>query len=227
MSRETSKKINYLIVPCPGSPTFDGDEVKLQDLENDKVEKGFKLYLGAEDRMKAAVIKAQDAEKIILVGGSQSKVTAMFIYFNQKMYECSYKYKAENLICLVSRPDSTGNFAAIKKYFKQEGINNPSIAIISNNYHLKRLELIWKSLFPDLKLKKYCAEMVLDNITTQDMYKKELERREIREKIGCEGWKNRCYKNQDKIIKWKSEFWTCEKIILDFQTENIEDKKER
>src|SRR5450759_575119 len=137
------KEFRYLIVPSPGNPSFREDEIIFY-LDKDNVP-----YLGAEDRLKAAVLKAKKAEKVVLIGGSQSGVMSMFIYFKKRMCEFSHNDKPE-LICLVSKPDSAGNLSAFKKYFEQQknGKNkdNINIAIISNEYHLTRLGLIWTSL---------------------------------------------------------------------------------
>jgi len=197
-----------LIVPCPGNPNFQDDKIKFDNLDGE-------LYLGSEDRMKAAIMKANEFQEVILVGGSESKVTAMYIYFKKKINH-------EKLICLVSEPDSTGNLAAVKLYLK-ETIFNSNITIISNKYHLPRLKLIWQSLYnSNVNLECIDAETILKKENeVESLYKKELEKREIKENEGCKDWENKLYHNQEKINPWEPEFWKCEKLILDFETSYI------
>lgn len=211
-----TKEFQYIILPCPGDPHFHDKEISLSDLDNG-------LYLGAEDRMRAAVLKAKSAEKVVLIGGSQSKVVSMFLYFKQKM--CEFNHDKTELICLVSKPDSTGNLSAFRKYFEQKNngknIRDFNIAIISNQYHLERLTLIWNSIFetsdnPNLKL--ISTSKILNDTKTENRYVTELKLRKEKEKAGCMDWKNKCYKNQCEIIKWNPTFWTCEELILNFET---------
>jgi len=208
----STEKIEYLIVPCPGNPTFYEDEVRFSDLDGD-------LYLGAEDRMKAAIVVAETATNIVLVGGSQSKVVAMFIYFTKEIKRLGLKKPL--LICLVSNRDSTGNLSAFKRYLKENKIDLGSsarVAIISNRYHLPRLKLVWDSLFPNTTLQDISAEKILKKGTKEVLYDKELKRREIIEEAGHRDWKNKCYRNQDKIEKWDEKFWKCEELTLNFET---------
>ncbi|MDD2758389.1 MAG: hypothetical protein PHD72_03410 [Patescibacteria group bacterium] len=220
----SNKKYNYLIVPCAGDPRFEGDKIIFSDLENDKIEPNTKLYLGAEDRMKAAILMAKDAERVVLVGGSQSKVTAMYIYFKKEMDRPQNSDISNlELICLVSKPDSTGNLSAFKKYLtnNKQSSKRFNIAIISNGYHLPRLKLMWESLF-EMKhsMTRLSAEKELKTGLTKDMYVQELKRRKIREAAGCRDWEKGRYDNQEKIVKWdekNSDFWTCEELSLDFE----------
>jgi len=212
----TNEKFDYLIVPCPGDPTFHEDKIIFSDLEDDKINPGTKLYLGAEDRMRAAVINAQKAKTVVLIGGSESKVTSMYIYFMKEM-ECLKNQNRPELICLVSRPDSTGNLSAFKKYLNEKSPDN--VAIISNEYHLPRLKLVWKTLFPEKELIELEAEKTLEDKGIRPknkLYETALRLRNDREKEGQDKWKNTCYPNQDKIEVWNKEFWKCEELDLKF-----------
>ena len=209
---EKTIKFDYLIVPCPGDPSFKEDKVEFFDIED-------KLYLGAEDRMKAATMIARDAEKVILVGGSQSKVVAMFIYFKKEMKKFGFEDN-DQLICLVSKPGSTGNLSAFKKYYNRGGNKEDTVAIISNYYHLPRLKLIWKSLFPEkiiLEENYISAEEILGEGTKDQLHEKELRHRRVTEEAGRRDWRNNSYDNQDKIETWDNEFWKCEELMLDFK----------
>ncbi|MDD4412901.1 MAG: hypothetical protein PHR00_04645 [Patescibacteria group bacterium] len=212
-----NKKYHYLIVPCPGNPMFVGDKVEFSNLESDKHNSELKLFLGAEDRMRAAIIKSRDAEKIVLVGGSESKVLAMYIYFKQQIKKEENK---KEIICLVSTPDSTGNFSAFRKYLKKNQIDVvcTKLAIISNEYHLPRLKLIWDSLFDKNFIVDWFSEVEILKIgLAKDIYEKELANRINKEEAGRRDWVNQQYNGQEDITTWNPDAWKCKELDLKFE----------
>ncbi len=222
----SEKQYDYLIVPCPGNPSFDECEVTLSDLVKSKNKSDPDLYLGAKDRMRAAILVAENTNKVILVGGSESKVTAMYLYFTKEMNKRMEKNTMPKLICLISKPDSTGNLAAVKIFLEKEGIISGKFAIISNDYHLPRLKLISNALFSaSFNLEMISAETILKKGTLDKMYQKELMCRKTCEEAGCRDWENGQYNNQEKIIPWTPNFWTCKKLTLDYQISDLNQRE--
>ena len=193
------REIDYLIVLCPGNPTlYDGDAT-FSDIDGD-------MYLGGKDRMRALISMAHRAMKIVLVGGSEDRVRTMRTYVEKELSKIEINPK---LICLVSNSGSTENLCAFKKHVGRKELGE--VVIVSNEYHLRRIDLVWRSIFPSKRAVLISAEKVLEK-EIPSIYTVHIKNREASEFSGCRDWENGRYRNQDKAHDWDEEFWKCVEI---------------
>jgi len=124
-------KLDILVILCGGNYI---DPKEYQDYGVDGV------YIGAKTRMNAGLKYANNAEKIILIGGSKPKVNAMQQYFE------TY---ADKVVAIVSGSSTYGNIYALDRYI----VDNISVdqcvnmGILSNAYHFTRIYSFISKLF--------------------------------------------------------------------------------
>ena len=143
---------DILVVLCPGDPEVGNDGIiKFKDLSDNKNEYSGKfLYDGGNIRMRAAFSEEIQAEKIIVVGGSKTKVDFMKLYLIQR------GVSDNKIIRIESSSDTNGNLHAIRKILERHNkidkLKDRKIAILTNEYHQPRTQRMGKDILESVKI---------------------------------------------------------------------------
>lgn len=148
-------KFDIVVVLCAGNfitPKDYSDYITINDAN---------VYLGAINRLNAAVKMEHNTVFYIVVGGSKEKVLAM------KQYLINYSVK-KPIKCLVSGPSTYGNMFALNKYIEENIKSATNIGILSNSYHFTRIySFIYKLMSPyshkNSNFIPICSELIEPN----------------------------------------------------------------
>mgnify|MGYP000400671087 CR=1 FL=1 len=112
-------KVDILIVLCAGNFINGGNYDNYMNFKEEKV------YIGAENRMKAAAKLDKFTDKYLVVGGSKEKVTAMKEYLEEN--KCKTPIQR-----LISGPSTCGNIFAINEYIEKNIKKKINVGILRN-----------------------------------------------------------------------------------------------
>ncbi|MCK4524820.1 MAG: YdcF family protein [Candidatus Andersenbacteria bacterium] len=193
---KNKRKYDILIVLCPGNPT---EKCQFPEIEHDAIYDS-RVYIGGEVRMQAAVKASKEAEWIILVGGSQKKVTCMKEYILMRLENIEKKRLKKRIIRIESSPDTNGNMHAVKMALSKLNRYTERLWFLTNSYHIARTKLFAGEIF-NFKFDKdrFLEAEKLDKkslncccLTLEKNLREELE------KQGCLNWGDRIYRDQHK-----------------------------
>ena len=207
---KNKRKYDILIVLCPGNPT---EKCQFPEIEHDVIHDS-RVYIGGEVRMQAAVKASKETEWIILVGGSQEKVTCMKEYILMRLENIEKKRLEKRIIRIESSPDTNGNMHAVKMALSKLNRYKERLWFLTNSYHIIRTRLFADEIF-DFKFNKgqfLKAEKLDEKSLNRCCLTSEKKLRKKLEKQGCLNWRNRIYRDQHK----NSEKFNC--VIHDFKS---------
>ncbi len=196
-NKNKENKYDILIVLCPGEPT---DSCQFLEIEYNKIYDS-KVYIGGEVRMKSAVKLSKNTNWIILVGGSEKKVSCMKKYILERVDFIEKKRLKNRIIRIESDPDTNGNMHAIRKALGESKKYKDKLWFLTNSYHVKRTKLFAKEILDfDFDENRFleAEDLVNENkenlhyscLTSKKSLRKKLEER------GCLDWRDRIYRNQ-------------------------------
>ena len=184
---------DILIVLCPGNPL---KNCRFSEIEYNAIYDA-KTYAGGEVRMRAAVKASENADWIIVVGGSERKVSCMKDYILKRVNAVENKRLKQHIIRVESNPDTNGNIHAIKKAL--DGIRNweKRIVFLTSSFHMPRVKLFTKDILKtSLRQAQFLeAENIVKGPALANL-SKEKSLREKLEKQGLQDWQNGNYVNQ-------------------------------
>lgn len=185
---------DLIAVLCPGNPTIEYDEIKLDEADVNG-------YLGSQIRLDAAVeVSLKSQKDLILIGGKEDSIKTM------KIYLCSKGCDPDKISLLISNDDTNGNLHALRGYLDSRIDNElpESIGILTNAYHQHRAMLfasdILDSRETNIKIIPLVAEAIVGKM---DPFTDELEKRMKNEMRGVTDWMSGKYRDQHrKLWNW-------------------------
>ena len=184
------KKYDFIIVLCAS---------RINNGKFDDLEEKNGMYLGGDDRMKAALDLNDQTNKFIVVGGGMEKEINERWLKTDDMYEylLNNSVDSSKIIRVASEPDTTGNMSAIYKCLR-EVVNNKRVGILTNYYHIPRALRFAEDIFVEENV-RFIPIIAESSVNTFPFkYWPQLIVRTQNEVKGLTDWNKGIYNHQDK-----------------------------
>jgi len=187
---------DVVAILCPGDLKIEDDRVVLEEEERAG-------YLGSRIRLDAAAIVFAQTKKLVLVGGSESRVRAMHAYL------CVGGASGETTM-IVSAAETSGNLHALRCLIDSHLLGAPrSLGILTNAYHQHRVMLMASDILDSRETGVKIVPLVAEALAGCGNPRTEaLEKRMANEMNGVLQWMQGLYRDQHRA----HQEWPC-KII--------------